>query len=209
MALARTKTELRHACAKVRSYLEDGKTHEDIAVLLGLDWADYETLVREYYEHESEDVRNKTTEQVYVDYVREQIRNIRDLTAILEQFKESKQHSAMVGAVRARSDIYDKIIDRGQQLGFIDKKPETKLIAGVIVAQLSNKELRAAITEELGHLDSLVARYGDGQNLRDRTPGPIHLPTPKQKAVAPPGEKPVRRARNKVHGGRRVVKERT
>ncbi len=207
VALARTKTELRHTCAKVRSYLEDGKTHEEICRLLGWEWSRYEELVKEYYAQESEDVRNRTSEQLYVDYVREQTRNIRDLTSILEQFQESKQHSAMVGAVRARSDIYDKIIDRGQQFGLIDKKPETKLVAGMFVAQLTNKDLRTAITEELGHLNSLMSRYGDGKNLQDVDPGPLHLSTPKQKAAPAPKTQPARHARNRVHGGRRVVKE--
>lgn len=201
---------LRSLFAKFRAYVSDGMEPDEIARKLGFAFEAYEAFVAKFYEAESQGIRDRTTEQVYVDYCLAQTRNINDLTRILDEFKDTKQHAAMVAAIRERSNIYDKIISRGQELGFVEKKPERKLVAGVIVAQLTDRQLRAAITEELGGLEALVSSFGgaspeDVSRIVDIDPGPIHLPTPKTKALAAevPGTK---RGRSRVHGGRRVVK---
>jgi hypothetical protein len=181
-------TELRAACAKVRAYKIDGKTDEEIAELLGLPWPDYEALARKFYDQESQDIRERSTEAVYVDYVLDQGQNIRDLTGILSTFKETKQHSAMVGAIRARSEIQDKIISRGQEFGFIEKRPDTKLVVGgIAVMQMSDKELRSAVTEELQHLSSLQHMFGGALEspIIDVEVGELHQDTPKQKSLEP------------------------
>jgi len=157
-------------------------------------------------------MRGRTTEEVYVDYTLKQTQNIKDLTRMLGAFEETKQHAAMVGAVRARSDILDKIIAKGQEFGFIEKKPETKVIAGVIVSQLSTHELRKAIAGELGQLEKLMSDFGDAPSIVDIEPGPTHLATPKVKALSDGAngngeavQKGVKNhARNRVHRGRKV-----
>jgi len=205
MALTLTKSELRATFAKMRVHMEEGYEEEEIAGFLGFDWSDWEELKRQFYQHEASVLQDKTTEQVYVDYILHKGRDIHDLTQVMRTFDKTKQPSAIVAAIKARSDIYDKIIVRGQEFGFIEKKPETKLVAGVLVAQLTDKDLRSAITGQLSQLDSLMAQFGDGSNIIDVEAGPTHLPTPKRKAL-PPAGKVKAHARNAVHGGRRVVK---
>lgn len=213
-----TGEQLRASCAKLRSLLASGE-HDDetqVAAKMGLSWADYEQLKKKLYDFETDALRARPTEAVYVDYVIAQTRNIKDLTDLYGTLKSSKQGSAAVGAIRARSDIYDKIIKTGQEFGFIERKPEAKIIAGVIVSQLTNIELRKAITGELSDLQRLMGMYGDESTIIDIEPGQIHqdleppkaLPAPKQKAkaAAAPAGKIKGHKRNKVHGGRRVVK---
>jgi hypothetical protein len=217
VALPWTGQELRGTCAKLRVALEQGKTHEEIAEEMALPWADFLELLSKFYALDAEDIRGKTTEQVYTDYVLAQGRNIRDLTLIIGEYRGEKNANALVGAIRARSDIFDKIFERGQELGFIAKRPETKLVAGLVVHQLSDAELRDKIVGELGALENLMGKYGtsDGKALDavpgiiDVSTGPIHRPAPKQKALPEEVDpKPARGgAKNKVHGGRRVVKE--
>lgn len=204
---------LRAAVARLRAYLAEGKSHEQCAEALGLTWGEYEKLVEKFYAIESEEVRSKPTERVYVDYCLEQRQNIADLTTLLTKFSDSNQHGAMVGAIRARSDILDKMIAKGQEFGFIAKKPEAKIIAGIMVSDLSDQDLRRHITGELANLGGLLDRFGKSPEtaatILDVSAGPTHLPTPKEKAKAlGPGEKGgIKRSKNKVHRGRRVTKE--
>lgn len=209
MALNIPKSEIRGYFAKLRVYLTEGKDHEEIAGLFGFKWADYEEFLGKFYEQEVEDLRGRTTEHVYVDYCLHQHQNIHDLTKLVDHYDKTKQHAAVVSAVRARSEIYDKIIARGQELGFIDKKPETKLIAGMVVAHLSTKELRSVITQELSGLEKLFEEFGDAPNILDVNPGPTHVPVAKQKALpeGDPMKKRPKQNANKVHKGRRVVKK--
>lgn len=211
-----TKAEFRAVCARLRSHLAEGKEHDEIAQLLGLTAAEFQELLKRFFESEADDLRGRTTEEVYVDYTLRQTQNIKDLTRMLGAFEESKQHSAMVGAVRARSDILDKIITKGQEFGFIEKKPETKIVAGMIVSQLSTPDLRRAISDELGNLDRLMSRFGDAPGILDIDIGPVHIATPKKKALAegvktevvqPEMQKGAKKhARSRVHKGRKVLK---
>jgi hypothetical protein len=130
--------------------------------------------------NEIERVKSTTTEQTYVEYCLAQRGCINDLNTLLDQYREAKNASAIVGAVKARSDIIDKMIKLGQDFGIIEKKPEEKrLVAGVVVTQLSNDDLRAAIAEQISSLNSLVTQYGD-KNFAELDPGDLYreLPEP-------------------------------
>ena len=177
-------SELRAQLAIIRSQKQDGQTDEEIAMELGLPWEDYEKLLSKFYDLESEAIRTRPTEKVYVDYVNDQLANIRDLTKILDTFNTTKQHSAMVGAIRARSEIQDKVIKMGQEFGFIDKRPDTRFVAGVLVHKLSDNELKSSIEEKLGALAALQAEFGEGANILDVPVGDIHQKTPKAKVLA-------------------------
>ena len=208
MALKLSKSAQRSAFAKLRTYFADSKEHDEIAALLGFGWSEYEELLAAFYDAEAKVIREQSTERVYVDYCITQGQNIRDLTKVMATFDKTKQPSAIVAAIRARSDIYDKMIKTGQEFGFIEKKPETKLVAGVIVQQLSDRELRSAIVSELGHLEHLMGKFGNAPNIIDLDPGDVHQSTPKTKVVGSlPSKTTAAHKRNKVHGGRRVVKQ--
>lgn len=208
MSLILRGPQFRAMCAKLRVYLTEFDDHDDIAVEMGLSWADFEKLLEKYYAAEVESLREQSTERVYIDYVQNQRQNIADLTKLLGAFDETKQHSAMVNAVKARADILDKIIAKGQEFGFIDKKPEAKIVAGVVVDKLSTNELRSAITGELQHLDKLMTKFGGGEvpPIIDVEPGQIHKETPRTKVLEGPAMQKKRLPSNKVHKGRRVVK---
>ena len=220
MALQLSDEDLRRYCARLCVLLTSVKSEENIATRLGLSWADYEELKSKMLEIESLKIQEKSAEATYVEYVIKQETNIKDLTDMITKFKESKQHAAMVSAVKARAEIYDKMISVGQELGFIKKVPErTEVIAGVMVAEMSNDDLRAAIAGELASLDALMKKHGEG-HITDLTPGQLHFsdapesavidvtPEPPPLQLEPP--KPVKavkgHSRNRVYKGRRVVK---
>jgi hypothetical protein len=135
------------------------------------------------------------------------------LDEITDQFAMN-QLSAKVGAIRAKSDIVDKIVKFGQDIGLIDRRPEERrILAGVMVADMSNKQLRGMITSELANLDKMVKTFGEA-GILDMNPGALHYdpaPVPALKAGATGQSKAKSKTNkskaNKVHGGRRVVRK--
>lgn len=206
MALGLKGAELRAAIAKLRSFLGAGDTDDEAAAKLGLSWAEYEDLKRAMYAAEVEVLRKRSTAEAYIDYVLAQQQNINDLNAMVSQFKETKQYNAMVGAIRARSEMVDKILERGQEFGLIAKSESGEgIVAGVAVGNLTNEQLKARIAREIEKLSDVVARYGSG-SMKDLPVGPIYRdaePAPEVKAKAREPEA----KRTKVRAGRRVVKK--
>ena len=198
--------ELRRDFALIRTFLVDGLEPHVMRGRLGCGIAEFEKLLEGFYEAEADDVRERSTERTYADYVLAQSRNVKDLTDLLEELTgEEKTGSARVSAIKARADIYDRIITKGQEFGFVKRKPQEKIIAGVMLERLTNDDLRCAITGELQELGNLMTRFGGGKSITDVQPGQIHRSPTKTKALPPSGVTP-KRARNPVHGGRRVVK---
>jgi len=165
-----TRKMVAEAVSTIYGRLASGKSDKEVQEEMGLSASEYNELKAAMFDQESENLRRRPVEHVYVDYMMKQAENVRDLSAMIAEFKRSKQYSAMVGAVRARSEIYDKLIDRGQSFGLIHRQPERKeVVNGVIVTELSNKELRSMITSELAVLEKLMSKYGD-QSIIDMDP---------------------------------------
>jgi hypothetical protein len=168
---------LRLKIAEIKSFLGAGKSDLQIAEEMGLKTGEYNELKAEMYAWEAVDLHEKSTEEVYIDYMLRQRQCLRDLDQVATKFSTTKQYNAIVGAIKAKSDIIEKILKTGQDMGIIDKAPEKKLIiAGVLVADLSNRELRELITREVGSLDKLTKKFGmidiEGQLLPGLPPAP-------------------------------------
>jgi hypothetical protein len=161
-----TNRELRLRIAELKVHLASGLSDIEAAEKMELAAADYNVLKRELYAQERTDLVGKSTEEVYVDYVLRQERCIKDLDELRKVFQDSNQPNALVGAIRAKSEILDKIIARGQEFGIIEKVPDKKqVVGGFVVAQLDNATLRALITEQLKGLEQVVSRYGNTDML--------------------------------------------
>lgn len=180
MILELSKSEVREAVAKLLSLTLAGKDEDEIQALMGLTSAQLEQVKKELISREAERLVSRDNEEIYAEYVLNQLTCVRDLLRIQKDFKGEKNASALVGAVRARSDIFDKIVDRGQDLGFISKAPERKHITGgVLVAEMSNSELRKAILTELQTVQTMMKEIGGGgRDLLDVSVGPIHRELP-------------------------------
>ncbi len=155
-------TELRRRIAELKVKLAEGKTDLECCEELELNVQEYNTLKREMYAQEKIELIGKSTEEVFVDYIINQKKCIKDLDELIPLFKGGNQPNAIVGAVKAKSDIFNKIIETGQTFGIIEKIPEKKqIVGGIMVAQLDNNELRRLITEQLHGLQQVVGRYGN------------------------------------------------
>lgn len=205
-----TKEELRVAKNTLRVYLIEGKGDEQARIELGLSVTDFYSLKKRLFEEEVAKLQKTTPEEWFVDYIIKQGSNIQALTDMLDDWKESKQQSAMVGAVRARSDIYDKIIERGQSFGIIAKQPEEKrIIAGIAVANLTNAQLQKTILREIAQLNRLMGEFGEDDLLALEAGEIYSSPAEVIDMVAdkpPKASKKNRAKTSRVHKGRRRVR---
>ena len=191
--------------SQLMAAIEDGKADADVMIELGLDVDEYRDIKRRAMRREGQYLKAKTKEELYAEYVLKQSACVKDLTNLSKDFKKSKNYSAMVSAVRARSEIYDKMIKTGQDFGIIEKKVErTEHVVGVMIGKLSDDELRQTIVGELSNLQNMMSRFGE-QDIIDIEPGPIYkaLPKPKSKKETKGNKRSNKAKANKVHRGRK------
>jgi hypothetical protein len=166
--------EVMEALASIWDLLLEGNEDKEIMELMGLEAPQYKYLRQRLLETKAEELKAKPPEHMYVDYIVWQSRGIVDLTKMIKQFSTTKQYNAMVGAIRVRADLYDKIMTKGQEFGVFKKAPERKeIVGGFILADLTNVELRKMIFKSLGEMDKMMKRYGE-MDIIDIDPGETH-----------------------------------
>lgn len=167
--------ELRVKLAQLQMLLAQGKSDVDCAQAMGdggtaMRTSQYNELKRELYRQETQGLYGKSTEDVYLEYQWAQQQCIRDLDGMIAYAKDKNNANTIVGLVRAKSDIIDKVIKMGQDMGIYNKEPEKKMVIhGHVVAKLSQPELRKLIVRETQGLAGVFTKYGD----RDLMGNPI------------------------------------
>lgn len=157
--------------------LVEGKNDEEIADDMNVSINEIKKIKKHLYDEKSLEIRNKPVEHVYVEYMLSQMQNIEDLSRLIEDNRNvsAKGLSAVVGAIRTRADIYDRILAKGQECGLIKKVPNrTESVFGIFVEDLSNKELRNLIVKQVDGLGSLVNRFGEQNILELPAPEILH-----------------------------------
>lgn len=189
---------LRSALSKLRVCLVEKKKDAEICDKLGLSWEELLDLKRKFFDGEAEILRGRSTEHTYVRYVLEQRQCMADLDAVIAE--KDKGNSSYVSAVRAKSDILDKVLKTGVELGLIQRLADGGgYAAGEAIKSMNNKDFRVYIVQEIQVLNQMMVRYGD-TSIMDVEVGPIY-----QKKLQP--KTPVKgHSRTKIFGGRRLVK---
>jgi hypothetical protein len=211
-----TKDQMREAIVRIYGLLCAGDNEADILDEMGISADEYENLKSAMFEAKTEEIRSRPIEHIYIQYIIDQMCNMTDLDNVVLKYQITKQPTALVGAIRARSEILDKIIAKGQEFGILKKVPgRTEVLAGIVIAELSDNQLKKEIVGSLGALNILLGKYGD-KNIIDVTPGSICHGAALPEAVL--GDNGIRtkkindvskqksKHRDKVRAGRRVVK---
>ncbi len=88
-------------------------------------------------------------EELFVQYKLQQMEVVKDLDVIVEQFKGTKQLTALAAALKAKSDIYNEIINKGYEFGVIEKTPEKSavLVGSIDITSASLEELKSAASK--------------------------------------------------------------
>lgn len=149
--------------ASIYGRLLDGETDGDVMDAMGLDAQEYHRYKEGLYRLKAEELRQRPSEHTYVDYVIQQTENVQRLTDIVDDMMRTKDYtSVLIGAIKAKSEIHDKIIAKGQEFGLIKKVATKKeIVAGVTVSELTNDDLKKAITGALNDLNRMTQQYGD------------------------------------------------
>lgn len=177
-ARALSHAELLEAAAVIEGRLLAGDTADEIMDTLGYNVDQYNEARRFLLEAKSTEIRNRSREHTYVEYVLEQRRSIKDLDKLVKDLDKQSQYNAVVGAIRLRSDLIDRIIDRGQDFGFIKKEAASRdLIAGIIITDMSNADLKKEIVQQNKLLVGLMEKFGEKSflELEDK---PLHYGSP-------------------------------
>lgn len=195
---------------KVWALLAAGKTDDEAREELGLKPLEYRIARARMLELEAQRIREKPPEEIFLEYSIIHLGLMAETDrAIARLARMDTGSTAYVSAIKAKSDLYDKIMRFGQDLGLIHKRVEEKrIIQGVVVTQLSDDDLRNAIVEQAMRLQRIVDKFG-AQSILEMDPGDIHYVLPPQGNGEDTPQNKTNRAHNsKVHQGRRRVRER-
>lgn len=139
-------------------YLAQGMTEDEVIKEMQLrSIKDYNDIKKRMYDIETHRHADRTNNQLFIDYMINQKACLEDLDAAIRTYRDTNQANAMVGAIRAKSDIVDKIVKRGEELGVLRKENNgVKIIAGLDITGLTNLDIKLRIKAELQQLDQLT-----------------------------------------------------
>lgn len=147
--------------ARIRAARIEGSPPDEIADAMGLDVAEVESAIAEMDAEETSDLLGRSPEQWFLDYVRRSNANLRALDGLIveSQGDKARNGSTAVAAIKARQDIADKVIDRGQNLGLINRKP-VQSEHRVLLGRLDDIALVEHLERELLTTRRLLASSG-------------------------------------------------
>lgn len=152
--------------------LAGGEDPGDVAALFDLDTQAFAALLAEALETEGGRLADRSLEQVYAEYVLAQLRCKRKLSDMVTNLPgETTYLQARVAAVRAMSEIHDKVLTQGIKLGVVASG--SGMLPSDTVSALSNEELTRTIVTELGQLEKLQGEY-QLVSVAELKPGPLH-----------------------------------
>lgn len=166
-----TAIERRTLLEEVRTRIAQFHSEEKIKLDLNLVGRQFYELRYELFTTEAKKQQAKTIEDIYLEYSWRQQQCVEELDKLITDMRYSKVPTpgAAVQAIKAKSDIMDKIIKTGQDMGILDKTPERKLVLhGMAVADVDTGSLRKMIATELSGLGELVSKYGNTDLLGER-----------------------------------------
>jgi len=161
-------TEQRMIAELVRGALARHKTDDGIMAMLAAydvtDIRELPAIKRLVRELEHSEVGGRTNMDVFLDYRREQLDVIKDLDEFVEDINKGEAHkSAIPTALRAKSDIIERILKAGQDLGVISRKPlEGVLLGGIVVGELDDNAIREKANEIQGRFAELTGAVSRG-----------------------------------------------
>lgn len=185
-----TKADIAEAKLTIWEALLEGRGDREIANDIGVAADVYKSLKYDLLEEKAHELRNKPQEHIYIEYILNQQKNIAVLDEMLREHSTEANKNAIIGAVRARAELFDKLIAKGQEFGVFKKTPEKKVVAGIVVSDLARDDLKQEILKSIAGLDKMMKRYGDSAIIDVEAEESLHYgPKLKPKNIEEPGDK--------------------
>lgn len=217
------RSEKIELAAAIREAMVEGSSDGDIIEELGITAQDFAVAKKFLLESIGNEQELMTSRERFAEYLLRQDRNIAELDDLVTNLNSKTQYNVILGAIRLRADIGDRVIATGQTLGVIDREPEKKImLGGIAVSELPDKGLRKGVIAAIAGFGKLIEKYGEGMSLKQLQPGTLHYgeavelsaDADKDTAAlgAPPIKEPSKDKRNRAKSskrtaGRRRVKE--
>lgn len=159
--LTLTKSELAEALATIWDELSKGHSESEVADLMGLDAEVYERLKTMMLDRKTDELRKRPIEHVYVEYLINQLSNIGALSDIIKETKKDSPNSA-IAAIRARAELYDRLLTKGQECGVFAKVPDRKVLSiGVAFQDLTTPDIKIRFAQAVADMARMMKRFGD------------------------------------------------
>lgn len=144
-----------------------GTKSEDIADLLGVELETFMQIRSKVLQEKGAALRQQTPEVIYAGYVADTRTTLRIVDEGIDEMMSALRADpkgagrvgpALASLVRARHDMLGDTIKMGQTLGIVDKQdPEGQKIGGVVIAGVTDSQIRQFIQDELAKLMDLSA----------------------------------------------------
>ena len=196
--------------AAIYAGLVDGQTEEEIIDDLGITVQHYGIAKKFLLLSKGDEEERLTPKERFARYLIDQERNVVDLNDLVSNLNSKTQYSVIVGAIRMRAEIADRVIATGQTLGVISKEPERKvLLGGISITEMKDTDLRKGVLDAIGGLGKMIEKYGTGANVRALAPGPLHHGEAIEITTAALGKPSIREAssdkKNRAKSGKRAA----
>jgi hypothetical protein len=161
------KKDHRKEIARERQLLADfaigisrGQTRDEIISELGITSNTYDILHTKYFTQVDKEQEGKSSLRIFSEYVTSQDELIRTLWKFTDSSSKDSEYrnaQAFVAAVRAQSDIRDRIIKMGQELGVIVRTPEKILVIdGADARDMDTNELRHQAIAKIRKVEKML-----------------------------------------------------
>lgn len=162
--------------SRLAGYLSSGFSDEAARAEMGLTPDAYGAVKRSLYGRERSALESSTNYDHYLNHFFFQRGIINELQLIAQTSADAKQESSAISALKAMSEIGDKLLRTGQDLGVIDRKAnETKTALLVGIGNID--DLKVHLSKEVKSIERLIATVG-GASMEDVVVPKIHRDAP-------------------------------
>lgn len=164
--------------------LAEGLSRVQIAQMLSLTTAQLAPIEKRVLTEDGQRFLTKATAYRYYEYALKQEQCIRDLDYFVQViYEESEEYAkvykdicqgkvdedyklpskpsiqAAIMAIKAKSDIHDKTIKMGQELGIVEKRAKEIRVSGNLnLAALPTEQIRLVLSKKMKQMDNLVSK---------------------------------------------------
>lgn len=161
--------------AEIYGLMMEGDSDGEIIESLDITPQEYAIAKKFLLESKGSEEELLSSKERFAKYVIVQDRNTRALDDLIVNLDAKNQYNALVGAIRLRSDIADRVISTGQTLGVISKEPEKKMVFnGIAISEVNEKELKTGLVKAITSFGKMMRRYGGGKDISEIETGELH-----------------------------------